>query len=171
MPYRWFDYQIGQPYMIEQFTAMLGFAQGKAAFLGFTSSPVVPERIDGVPGAPFEPQYLEIFGTDGYGGAMADLIELAGPERWIDVRKGMLLADPARDGAAANNPNLSAYAYLASNGFISGATAQDKTDTGPGKRYPGPSLRADTNGHLNQNGQRWVAKVIFDHMVQYGWLV
>lgn len=171
MPPIWFQYQIGQPYMIEQFTKMLNYARGKAAFLGFASSPVVPERIDGVPGAAFEPQYVEIFGTDGYGGAMGDLIALAGPERWIDVRKGMLLADPARDGAAASDPSKSAYAYLASKGFISGATAQDKLDTGAGKRYPGPSLRADSIGHLNENGQRWVAKVVFDHMVQYGWLV
>lgn len=155
------DHRLGTPYVIDTLTAMKNYNQDplqRWAILGLSSGPTVTERVGGNPAGAYDPEYTEIFGTTGYGGATGDIRAMAGAAHWIDIRAGLI--------NTTSNPAVSAYAY---NGITPNATDLDQT--GAGKRYPGVSLRAvgDSVGHLNAAGQAWIAHKVFTHCQTYAW--
>ncbi len=147
---------LGQPYIPNTITAILNYWIADAFVLGLTSGPTVPERIGGNPAAGYDQDYLDGFGTNGYGGAVGDMRAAATPARWIDVRAGLL--------NTSSNPDMSAYAY---NNI---PITQDIIEqTGAGNRYPHfPSVRQDQLGHFNDKGHRWYAKQVYDKFIEQG---
>jgi len=150
------DHALGQPYIPNTITAIMNYWLGPNFVLGLTSGPTVPERLNGDPAAGYDQDYLDAFGTTGYGGAVGDMRAAATVANWVDVRAGLL--------NTSTDPDLSAYTY--NNIAI---TADITTQTGPGKRYPHyPSIRVDMLGHHTNAGHRWYAKQIYDKFIEQG---
>lgn len=148
----------GLTYVTNTLAAMAAYCQEpqeRYACIGLSSGPTVKHRTNGNTTDPINPEWTELFGADGLGGATGAIRSTMGTTHWVDIRPRLI-----NTGAGG------AYDL----GGIT-PTADDIKAAGDGGLYPGPSLRPSTDGvgHLNRYGQYSIALDTFNFMNANNW--
>lgn len=146
------DHRYGTAYWYDTVQAMIDWWNGPYVFLGLSTGPRLPHRINGSNGADLNPDWVEVYGT-GDSGLYGDFRDFVGEDHFVDVKTGLL--------------ELGAGGAYAHSGIT--PTAGDELAAEDGKLYTGPSMRGqgDQVGHLGRYGQAWVAESLFQHMLAH----